>query len=291
MALTTGTNSTSPNPIRWAGSDNDPYDRATQLAGPVENFEFHDHSEGKNLPVARLQYTNTPDAEGEVQVATDDLKWYGSGASAVQTAVRLAGTQTITGDKTFTGAVTLPAGVTLTTPTITVNDNALTLRDNGDTTKQAQFQLSGISAGQTRTYTVPDASTTLVGHDATQTLTNKTITSPTVTNGTFSTPTLTTPQINGAKLAVATPTTNYAAAVTDDVLLCNATGGAITITLPAAASSANKVLWVKKTDSSGYAVVLDGNGAETIDGAATLSISTQYQSYTVACDGVAWYVI
>lgn len=61
------------------------------------------------------------------------------------------------------------------TNTFTVRDDRLTLQDNGDTTKQAAFQLSGISTGTTRTFTLPDASTTVVGHDATQTLTNKTI--------------------------------------------------------------------------------------------------------------------
>ena len=37
-----------------------------------------------------------------------------------------------------------------------------------------------------RTITLPDATTTLVGTDTTQTLTNKTLTSPTISNATFS---------------------------------------------------------------------------------------------------------
>lgn len=37
-----------------------------------------------------------------------------------------------------------------------------------------------------RTITIPDATTTLVGTDTTQTLTNKTLTSPTISNATFS---------------------------------------------------------------------------------------------------------
>lgn len=63
---------------------------------------------------------------------------------------------------------------TLTSPTITVNDAALTIRDNVDTTKLLQFQASGITTGTTRTLTVPDANTTVVGTDTAQTLTNKT---------------------------------------------------------------------------------------------------------------------
>ena len=30
---------------------------------------------------------------------------------------------------------------------------------------------------------------------------------------------------------------------------------------------------------------------ETIDGATTLAITTQYQSYTVICDGTGWWII
>jgi hypothetical protein len=47
------------------------------------------------------------------------------------------------------------------TTTLSIFDNLFTLQDNGDATKQAQFQLSGITAGQTRTLTVPNVSGTI----------------------------------------------------------------------------------------------------------------------------------
>jgi hypothetical protein len=64
------------------------------------------------------------------------------------------------------------------------SDADFTLQDDGDVTKQAKFQLSGITTGTTRTLTVPNTSTTIVGTDAAQTLTNKTISgsSNTITN-------------------------------------------------------------------------------------------------------------
>lgn len=64
---------------------------------------------------------------------------------------------------------------TITASTITVADNAFTLQDNGDATKQVVFELSGLTTGQTRTLTVPDASATLATTTTAQTLQNKTL--------------------------------------------------------------------------------------------------------------------
>ena len=61
----------------------------------------------------------------------------------------------------------------------TIPDNLLFIKDDLDGTKKMQFQLSNITAGNTRILTVPDASTTIVGTDVVQTLTNKTLTDST----------------------------------------------------------------------------------------------------------------
>jgi hypothetical protein len=63
----------------------------------------------------------------------------------------LAGTGTITGTLTATGATA-----------VNVSDSTFNLKDNSDATKIAQFQLSGITTGTTRTYTLPNASGTLL---------------------------------------------------------------------------------------------------------------------------------
>jgi hypothetical protein len=65
-----------------------------------------------------------------------------------------------------------------------LQDSTTTVSDNSDSTKKFRFEASGITAGQTRVLTVPDASTTLAGTDTIQPLTNKSIDfdSNTITN-------------------------------------------------------------------------------------------------------------
>jgi len=85
--------------------------------------------------------------------------------------------------------------VTSTLPTATVSDTTFTVQNTTDNTKTFQFLASGITAGTLRIYTMPDASTTLVGIGVTQTLTNKTLTAPViatiVNTGTLTLPTST----------------------------------------------------------------------------------------------------
>lgn len=54
-------------------------------------------------------------------------------------------------------------------------DNKFTLQDNCTNSKKAQFQVSGISACTTRTFTLPDESAQIITESATQTLNNKMI--------------------------------------------------------------------------------------------------------------------
>jgi hypothetical protein len=81
-------------------------------------------------------------------------------------------------------------------------------------------------------------------------------------------------------------------ALTGDDRVIAATGGAggITLTLPAVASMQYKTFTVVKVDSGAGAVTLDGSGAETINGAATYALATQWTKVTVWCDGAQWIV-
>ena len=75
-----------------------------------------------------------------------------------------------------------------------------------------------------------------------------------------------------------------------DAVLCNCSSNNITISLPDARHSRARIT-VKKIDASANTVTLDGLNSQTIDGDATLIISTQYTSVTVVSDGINWYIV
>ena len=83
----------------------------------------------------------------------------------------------------------------------------------------------------------------------------------------------------------------YTATVNDEVIFCDVNGGAFTITLPASSGNAGLNFHIKKTDSSGNAVTIDGNASETIDGDLTVDITDQYESLHLVCDGNNWHVL
>ena len=96
-------------------------------------------------------------------LTTTELNYVDGVTSAIQTQID---TKSPSANPTFTGTVTLDTGVNLVFEGATANAFELTLT-SGDPTAD-------------RTVTLPDLTTTLVGRDTTDTLTNKTITSPSV---------------------------------------------------------------------------------------------------------------
>lgn len=108
--------------------------------------------------------------------STGDIYYRDSSSNFVRLAVGSTGDMLTVSSGLPAWSSTIP-----NTATVTVKDANFTIQDDGDTTKQLKFQLSGITTATTRILTVPDASTTLVGTDTTQTLTNKTISAAQIT--------------------------------------------------------------------------------------------------------------
>ena len=89
----------------------------------------------------------------------------------------------------------------------------------------------------------------------------------------------------------ATDSTPYTVLSTDMVITIDAFLGNKVVDLPAVATSQGRVLYIKKNDASANTVTVDASGAETIDGATTQVLSSQYEVLRVVCGLTEWMVI
>ena len=96
--------------------------------------------------------------------------------------------------------------------------------------------------------------------------------------------------VDGYLFPVMSVTTTYTMNLNDALILCDATGGAFTVTLKPAAECTQKLVVIKKIDNTAT-VTVDGDGSETIDGATTYSLSSQYQAVRLMSDGTKWHVV
>ncbi len=77
--------------------------------------------------------------------------------------------------------------------------------------------------------------------------------------------------------------------LSNDINLCTAGAGGITVTLPAVITG--KVVRIKKVDSAAGTVTVQRGGSSTIDGANTVVLYHQWESLTVASDGTNWFIV
>lgn len=83
----------------------------------------------------------------------------------------------------------------------------------------------------------------------------------------------------------------YTLTAEDGLVIADASGGTFTLTLPTAVGITGRVYRVKKIDATANVVTVDANGAETIDGAVTATLTIQYEAITVVSDGTEWWVL
>ena len=106
--------------------------------------------------------------------------------------------------------------------------------------------------------------------------------------GTSDTQTLTNKTINGLVLKTVSKAADYTATMSDDIIVCTAS---LTITLPAVATSTGKVLTIKAKTGGAASIIIDGNASETIDGATTKTLASDFSTATIVCDGSTWHIV
>lgn len=100
--------------------------------------------------------------------------------------------------------------------------------------------------------------------------------------------------INGQKgFPARTVTSNYTVNVLDDTIYVDASAGAVTVTLISSQWTPNTYT-VVKVDSSANAVTVAAKSGETINGVASVNLTTQYQKTKVVPKGginIGWYQV
>jgi hypothetical protein len=150
--------------------------------GNTESVSWRNAANNADLALSvdssnRLTYNGNPIEGATALTATRALVSDAGGAIS-------ASTVTTTELQRLAGITSTVVGVddTQSLTNKTFQDSTTSFADNADATKKVKLEVSGVTTGTTRTMTVPDADTTLVGTGVTQTLSNKTFSdAPTLT--------------------------------------------------------------------------------------------------------------
>ena len=96
--------------------------------------------------------------------------------------------------------------------------------------------------------------------------------------------------LSGAASAYSYATTaiSYTETTTSGEKVVTVTVSARTVTLPTAVGNTAKLTFKLMVAGT---LILDGNGAQTIDGGLTATLTTQYEAVTIVSDNANWLVI
>ena len=272
------------------------------LTAQVQYFATGTSGSDFNISSATDTHTfNLPSASGSNRGLLTSADWttFNSKGSGTVTSIT-AGTGLTGGTITGSGTIAIDSTVaTLTgtqslqnktldnTNTVTLKDTLFTLQDDADTTKQANFDLSGITTATTRTYTLPNANATLAStSNFAQTFAgNTTFSNATLSLGT-STAAGTYTLGNGATISGATRTINIGTAgVAGSTTAVNIGGTANTSTttvngvfITPVPQASNGIIVNSKTISASYTIAATDNamssGPVTLSAGVTVTVSS-----------------
>ena len=92
-----------------------------------------------------------------------------------------------------------------------------------------------------------------------------------------------------AVTAVRTVTTSTVVLSSDELILCDLTTGALSVTLPL--GTIGQPYTIKKLDASANLLTVNTTGGQLIDGGTFGTVRYQYTSFSVVSDGSNWQVI
>ena len=273
----------------------------------------------------------TPDANGISITTLDSLRTIVLHAATATTAgVVTAGTQTFGGSKTFQDSVIINGKLALNNVSNnTTSDSVLvynggvvekrvvsasafgnairSINGNRDTAQKIAFRNSGVdltvstNSADSIFLNVPDAGASARGVVSTaaqtfagdKTFQDSVVASKTLKAGSAGTAN-STMQVDGSiSLGIRTINSSQAALATDNTILANTTGGAITITLPAPTDISGRVYTIKKIGTGGInnALTITPSTGITIDGGTSYTIYNDWTYVTIQTDGSSWYII
>ncbi len=100
-----------------------------------------------------------------------------------------------------------------------------------------------------------------------------------------------TPATSNLLSVSSTKTTAYTVTTLDGVVVGDATSAAFTFTLYTAVGNSGRVVHIKRINAGANAITIDGSGSETIDGAATYVLGSQWEAVTLVSNNVGWLVL
>ena len=97
---------------------------------------------------------------------------------------------------------------------------------------------------------------------------------------------------NAASFGTARSVTTSTSIVSSDfAIIADSTAGAITVSLPPAATANGRIFFVKRVNAGANNVTVDPFGSETIDGAATHVLTLQWHRVEIISNGTAWFIM